>query len=54
MRDQFETNYFANVNIIRAVLPSLRARKNGHIIILTGTSPSSPLLLLAYNLKLSH
>lgn len=38
MREQFESNFFANVNIIKAVLPSMRARKNGHIIMLTGIS----------------
>ncbi|KAF2755573.1 short chain dehydrogenase/reductase family protein-like protein [Pseudovirgaria hyperparasitica] len=34
-RDQFEINFFANVNIIKAVLPSMREKKNGHIIMLT-------------------
>ncbi|KAF2137331.1 uncharacterized protein K452DRAFT_321881 [Aplosporella prunicola CBS 121167] len=37
-RDQFETNFFSNVNIIKAALPSMRAKKNGHIIMLTGTT----------------
>ncbi|KAF2454501.1 hypothetical protein BDY21DRAFT_353107 [Lineolata rhizophorae] len=36
VRDQFETNFFANVNVIKAVLPSMRARKNGHIVMVTG------------------
>ncbi|KAF1967400.1 short chain dehydrogenase/reductase family protein-like protein [Bimuria novae-zelandiae CBS 107.79] len=36
VQDTFETNFFANVNIIKAVLPTMRERKNGHIIMLTG------------------
>ena len=34
----FEINFFANVNIIKAVLPVMRDRKNGHIIVITGIS----------------
>lgn len=40
VREQFETNFFGPVNIIKAVLPSFRERKNGHIILLTGISAS--------------
>ncbi|KAF2836974.1 NAD(P)-binding protein [Patellaria atrata CBS 101060] len=36
VRDQFETNFFANVNLIRAVLPTMREKQNGHIVMLTG------------------
>lgn len=36
VQDTFETNFFSNVNIIKAVLPTMRERKNGHIIMLTG------------------
>jgi NAD(P)-dependent dehydrogenase (short-subunit alcohol dehydrogenase family) len=36
VQDTFETNFFANVNIIKAVLPIMRQRKNGHVIMLTG------------------
>ncbi|KAA6409335.1 MAG: hypothetical protein FRX48_06888 [Lasallia pustulata] len=36
VRDQFETNFFGPVNIIKAVLPGMRERKSGHIIALTG------------------
>ncbi|KAH4271241.1 hypothetical protein HBH70_019000 [Parastagonospora nodorum] len=32
----FEINFFANVNIIKAILPVMRERKNGHIIVITG------------------
>ncbi|KAI8943748.1 hypothetical protein NX059_001727 [Plenodomus lindquistii] len=32
----FEINFFANVNIIKSVLPIMRERKNGHIIVITG------------------
>ena len=38
VRDQFETNFFANVNLIRAVLPAMRERKNGHIMLLSATT----------------
>ncbi|KIV99035.1 uncharacterized protein PV09_09262 [Verruconis gallopava] len=38
VRDQFETNFFAPVNIIRALLPSMREKRNGHIVVLTGIS----------------
>jgi NAD(P)-dependent dehydrogenase (short-subunit alcohol dehydrogenase family) len=31
-RDQIETNLFGVVNMIRAALPSMRARRSGHII----------------------
>jgi NAD(P)-dependent dehydrogenase (short-subunit alcohol dehydrogenase family) len=34
----FEINFFANVNIIKAILPVMRERKNGHIIVITGIS----------------
>ena len=32
IRDMFETNFFSLVALIRKVLPSMRARKSGHII----------------------
>ncbi|KAI4215190.1 MAG: hypothetical protein LQ351_002505 [Letrouitia transgressa] len=35
VREQFETNYFTPVSIIKAVLPSMRKRMSGHIILLT-------------------
>lgn len=35
-RSQFETVFFSHVNFIKATLPLLRAKHNGHIIILTG------------------
>lgn len=34
----FEINFFANVNIIKSVLPIMRERKNGHIMVITGIS----------------
>lgn len=37
-RDQFETNFFGPVNIIKAVLPTMRKKTIGHIIVLTGIS----------------
>jgi hypothetical protein len=36
VRDQFETIFFSQVNIIKSTLPLLRDRHNGHIMILTG------------------
>ena len=44
MRDQFETNFFGPVNIIKAALPAMRQKSSGHIITLTGISESSALL----------
>ncbi|KAF2267602.1 short chain dehydrogenase/reductase family protein-like protein [Lojkania enalia] len=35
-QETFETNFFANVNIIKAALPIMRQRNNGHVIMLTG------------------
>ncbi|TVY80352.1 Retinol dehydrogenase [Lachnellula suecica] len=37
-RDQFETIFFSQVNFIKAVLPRLRERHNGHLMILSGIS----------------
>jgi NADP-dependent 3-hydroxy acid dehydrogenase YdfG len=34
-RDQFETNVFAAINVVKAVLPVMREKKNGHIILLS-------------------
>ena len=36
IRDQFETNFFGPMNIIRAALPEMRSKANGHIIVLGG------------------
>ncbi|OJJ43824.1 hypothetical protein ASPZODRAFT_135850 [Penicilliopsis zonata CBS 506.65] len=36
VRDQFETNYFGPLNIVKAVLPHMRRQKSGHIMILSG------------------
>ncbi|KAL8728842.1 MAG: hypothetical protein Q9181_005206 [Wetmoreana brouardii] len=36
VRDQFETIYFGQVNMIKAALPSMRAKQSGHVILLTG------------------
>jgi NAD(P)-dependent dehydrogenase (short-subunit alcohol dehydrogenase family) len=35
VQDQFETNFFGPVNIIKATLPIFRSKKNGHIVLLT-------------------
>lgn len=36
VRKQFETIFFSHVNFIKATLPILRAKHNGHIVVLTG------------------
>ncbi|MCJ1419099.1 hypothetical protein MMC32_005451 [Xylographa parallela] len=36
IREQFETNFFSPVNIIKAALPAMREKRAGHIIVLTG------------------
>lgn len=36
VNDQFATNFFAPVNVLRALLPSMREKRNGHIVVLTG------------------
>lgn len=37
VREQFETNFFGPVNVIKAALPAMRKKNAGHIMILTGT-----------------
>jgi NAD(P)-dependent dehydrogenase (short-subunit alcohol dehydrogenase family) len=46
VREQFETNFFGPVNIIKAALPVMRERSAGHIITLTGISERLQLLAL--------
>ena len=36
VRDQFERNFFGPMNMIKGVLPGMRSKTNGHIIVLTG------------------
>ncbi|KAG9771684.1 NAD(P)-binding protein, partial [Aureobasidium melanogenum] len=36
VRAQFEKNFFGPLNIIKAVIPEMRSKMNGHIIVLTG------------------
>lgn len=38
VKDQFETNFFGPVNIIKATLPVFRSKKNGHIVLLTAVT----------------
>ncbi|KAL9578081.1 MAG: hypothetical protein Q9212_005950 [Teloschistes hypoglaucus] len=38
IRDQFETNYFGHVNMIKAALPSMRENHSGHVVLLSGIS----------------
>jgi len=35
VRDQFETNFFGAVNVIKAILPTFRAKRNGHVVVMT-------------------
>lgn len=35
VRDQFATNFFAPINMIKVVLPSMRENKDGHILLLS-------------------
>jgi NAD(P)-dependent dehydrogenase (short-subunit alcohol dehydrogenase family) len=46
VRDQFESNFFAPVNMIKAVLPGMRDNRGGHIVAITGISESFRLLCL--------
>ena len=36
VRDQFETNFFGPMNMIRTVIPEMRRKGTGHIIVLSG------------------
>ena len=36
VRDQFERNFFGPMNMIKEVLPEMRSKTNGHIIVLAG------------------
>jgi NAD(P)-dependent dehydrogenase (short-subunit alcohol dehydrogenase family) len=38
VRDQFETNYFGPLNIIKATLPDMRRERSGHVMIISGIS----------------
>ena len=38
VKDQFETNYFGPVSLIKATLPHMRRQKFGHIMVLGGIS----------------
>jgi len=42
--EQFQTNFFGPVNIIKALLPTLREQRNGHVLLHTGISMSVMLL----------
>jgi len=45
VREQFETNFFGPVNVIKAALPAMRKRNAGHIVILTCINQCWPLPL---------
>ena len=41
IRNQFETKFFGPVNVIKAVLPSMRMREKGHVVVLSDVSEYS-------------
>jgi len=38
LRDQFETNFFGHVAVTKAILPTMRAQKSGHVIMVSSIS----------------
>lgn len=38
VREQFESNFFGPMNLIKAVIPEMRKQTHGHVIVLTGIS----------------
>lgn len=38
VREQFETNFFGPMNIIKAALPAMRKQGNGHVVVLSSIS----------------
>lgn len=38
LREQFDTNFFGHVAVTKAVLPSMRARGSGHVIMISSVS----------------
>lgn len=38
IRDQFETNFFGPINVIKSILPTFRTKRNGHIVVLSNLS----------------
>lgn len=42
MRDLFDENVFGPLNLARRVLPGMRARRSGHIVMLTRAAPPAP------------
>lgn len=38
LREQFDTNFFGSVAVTKAVLPQMRARKSGHIIMVSSVA----------------
>src|SRR5262245_20846752 len=45
-RDQFETNFFGVVRVVKAVMPFMRQQKHGHIINVSSLAGLSPIPFL--------
>jgi NAD(P)-dependent dehydrogenase (short-subunit alcohol dehydrogenase family) len=49
-REQFETNFFGGVRVVKAVLPGMRERRSGRIILMSSIGAFNPVpSLSAYN-----